>query len=187
METFALADNGWQSNLRSDLNAYELYKTRLTRVDLAHRSGSRDILRHSLRKGSRAFWYFIRSGGITHEHKASDSYTSAPDLESSLKISYQNTARLAEVIARFLVALVAGAFPVVPMVILSNQSSSEAHLITVSVCIIVFSFLVSLISMGSNEQKMVASVAYAAVLVVFLSHSAGSQNTVAMQLLGHCH
>ena len=51
METFVLADNGWQSNLRSDLNAYELYKTRLARVDLAHRSGSRNILHHGLRKG----------------------------------------------------------------------------------------------------------------------------------------
>ena len=149
-------------------------KLGLVRVDLAHRSGSRDILRHGLRKGLRAFWYFIRSGGSKHGHKAYDSYTSAPGLESSLKISYQNTARLGEVITRFLVALVAGAFLVVPMVILSNQSSSEPHLISVSVCIIVFSFLVSLISMASNEQKMVASAAYAAVLVVFLSHSAGS-------------
>ena len=143
------------------------------RVDLAHRSGSRDILCHGLRKGLRAFWYFICSGGIKHGHKASDLYTSAPDLELSLTISYQNTARVAEVVTRFLVALVAGAFPVVSMVILSNQSSSEAHLITVSVCIIIFSFLVSLISIDSNEQAMAASAVYAAVLVVFLPTAQG--------------
>lgn len=171
METFALADDDWQSHLRGDLNAYELYKTRLVRVDLAQRSGSRDVLRHSLRKGLRAFWFFIRSGAIKHGRKTQDFSKSASDMESNLKGSYQNTARLAEVITRFLVALIAGAFLVVPMVILANQSSRKAQLITVSMCIVVFSFLISLISMASNEQIMLASAAYAAVLVVFLSNS----------------
>ncbi|KAL2058935.1 hypothetical protein ABVK25_000227 [Lepraria finkii] len=173
METCALADNSWQSNIPSDLNAYELYKNRVVRVDLAHRSGSRDILGYGLRKGLRAFWYFTRSGDIKYGRKASDLYTSASDLDSSLKFSHQNTARLAEVIARFLVALVAGAFLVVPIVILSNQSSSEAHLIPVSVCVIVFSFLVPLISMASIEQTMLALAAYAALPVVFLSTAQG--------------
>jgi len=44
METFVLADNDWQSRLRNDLNPYEVYKTRLVRVDLARRLGSRDVL-----------------------------------------------------------------------------------------------------------------------------------------------
>ena len=170
METYALADSAWQSHLRTDFTSYEAYKTRLVRVDQAHRSGSRDVLRHSLRKCLRALWYFLRYEGTTTD--TPKAYKSAPDVESNLKKSFQNTANLAEVITRFLVALLAGAFLVVPLIVLSHQSSSQTHLITVSIFIIVFSLLVSLVSKASNEQTMAASAGYAAVLVVFLSNSA---------------
>ena len=44
METFSLADNSWQANLRiDDRNPYEIYKTRLVRVDTASRSPSGDF------------------------------------------------------------------------------------------------------------------------------------------------
>ena len=177
METYSLADNGWESSLRTDFNPYETYKTRLVRVDQAYRTGSRDIIRHALRKCLRALWFFVRCrGGIgrddAREPDASSSSSAATTLESGLMTkSYQNTARLAEIMTRFLVALLAGAFLVIPLVILSCQSSGRAHLITVSVCIVVFSLLVSLVSRASNEQIMVASAGYAAVLVVFLSNS----------------
>ena len=169
METFSLADNSWESRLRTELNPYETYKTRLIRVDQAHRNDSRDIIRHTLRKCFRAFWFFVRHNGI--EGDARVPYTSASTLESNLKRSYQNTAGLADSVTRFLVALLAGAFLVIPLAILSHQSSSQTHLITVSTCIVIFSFLVSLVSKASNEQTMVASAGYAAVLVVFLSNS----------------
>lgn len=169
METYALADCSRESHLRTDLNRYETYKTRLVRVDQAHRQDSRDILRHVFRKSLRAFWFFIRQGGKGKD--ARETYASAPTLESNSKTSYQNTARLAEVITRFTVALLAGAFLVIPMVILSHQSSSKIQLITISICIVIFSLLVSLVSKASNEQTMVASAGYAAVLVVFLSNS----------------
>ena len=173
METFALADNHMQSNLRTDLNSYETYKTRLVRVDQARRSGSRDILRHSFRKFFRYFWYFIRLRG-SRRH-ASDSLGSASTLEADLKRTYQNTAWLAECMSRFVVAILAGAFLVIPLIIMSYQSRNETHLITVSVFIVVFSLLVSLVSRASNEQTMAASAGYAAVLVVFLSNSPTSQ------------
>ena len=169
METFALADNHMQSNLRNDLNPYETYKTRLVRVDQARRSGSRDILRHSFRKCFRYFWYFIRLRR-SRSH-TSDSFASASTLEANLKQTYQNTARLAECMSRFVVALLAGIFLVIPLIVMSYQSRKETHLITVSVCIVVFSLLVSLVSKASNEQTMAASAGYAAVLVVFLSNS----------------
>ena len=169
METYALADSNWQARLRTDFNPYETYKTRLVRVDQAHRSGSRDVLRHGLRKCLRAFWFFLRNEG--HRANSHESYASASKLESNLKKSYQNTAGLAEIITRFVVALLAATFLVVPLIILSHQSSSTTHLMTISVCIVIFSLLVSLASKASNEQTMAASAGYAAVLVVFLSNS----------------
>ncbi|KAL6719006.1 hypothetical protein ACLMJK_003241 [Lecanora helva] len=169
METYALADNSWAAGLRSDLNAFETYKTRLVRVDQAHRSGSRDILRHGLRKCLRAFWFYLRYEG--NETSTPRSYASASRIESNLKKSYQNTASLAEFLTRFLVALMAGAFLVVPLIVLSHQSSSQIHLITISVCIVIFCLLISLLSKASNEQIMAASAGYAAVLAVFLSNS----------------
>ena len=169
METHALADSSWESRLRTDFNPYETYKTRLVRVDQAYRSGSRDIIRHALRKCLRAFWFFVRHDGTGRE--AREPYASASALESSLKRSYQNTARLAEIMTRFVVAVLAGTFLVIPLIVLSYQSSERSHLITVSVCIVIFSLLVSLLSKASNEQTMVASAGYAAVLVVFLSNS----------------
>ena len=169
METFALADHTLQSSRRTDFNDIETFKTRLVRVDLARRDGPRDVLRHSFRKLFRYIWFFIRqrrSGSYK-----SEGYDSAAFLEAKLKRRYQNTARIAECMTRFVVALLAGAFLVVPLVILSHQSKNEAQLITVSVCIIVFSLLISLVSKASNEQTMVASAGYAAVLVVFLSNN----------------
>lgn len=174
METFALADNSWQASLRSDnQNPYELYKTRLVRVDTVSRSRSGDLLRRSLRKYLRAFWFFIRFRG-KHAHQKHSSYSSATELESNLKRSYQNTSLLADIITRFLVALIAGAFLVTPLAILSHQSTSEAHLVTISVFVVLFSLLVSLLTRATNEEMMVASAAYAAVLSVFLSNNSDS-------------
>ena len=174
METFALADNSWQASLRSDRqNPYEMYKTRLVRVDTVSRSRSGDLLRRCLRKHLRAFWFFIRFRG-QHACQRQSSYFSASELESNLKRSYQNTSRLADIITRFLIALIAGISLVVPLIILSHQSTSRAYLITISVCIVLFSLLVSLLTKASNEETMVASAAYAAVLSVFFSNNSAS-------------
>ena len=174
METFALADNSWQASLRSDnQNPYEMYKTRLVRVDTVGRSRSGDLLRRTLRKYLRAFWFFVRFRG-QHAHQKHSSYFSATELESNLKRSYQNTSRVADILTRFLIALIAGVFLVIPLVILSHQSTTEAHLVTISVFIIMFSLLVSLLTRATNEETMVASAAYAAVLSVFFSNNSVS-------------
>ena len=172
LENFALADNTLQSRLRTDFSPYETYKTRLVRVDLAQRSSSRDVLRHGLQKMLRYFWFFIRGKAAINE--TLDEYAVAPTLEADLKRTHQNTTDLAELITRFVVAILAGAFLVIPLIILSHQSSSNTHLITVSVCIVVFSFIVSLASKASNEQTMAASAGYAAVLVVFIANTSSS-------------
>lgn len=174
METFALADHDGQSNLRSDLNPYETFKTRLIRVDLPPRRDSRDLLRHSLRKLLRNVWFYFLSGRASRgeQHR---SFSSASDLESRLQKSHQNTALIADSLTRVLVALLASAFLIVPLILLSLQSSKSAHLITVSVFIIIFALLVSLLSKASNSETMAAAAAYAAVLVVFVSNSSGNQ------------
>ena len=51
-----------------------------------------------------------------------------------------------------------------PLAILSHQSSSEAYLVTISVFSVLFSLLVSFLTRATNEETMVASAAYAAVL-----------------------
>lgn len=178
METFALADHNGQSNLRNDLNPYETYKTRLLRVDLPPRRDSRDLLRHSLRKFMRSIWFYFLSGRASGHGKQEDrSYSSASELESRLKKSHQNTSLIAEFLTRFLVALLASTFLIVPLILLSLQSTQKAHLITVSVFIIVFAFIVSLLSKASNSETMAAAAAYAAVLVVFVSNSSGKYGT----------
>ena len=171
METFTLSDNASRSGTRDDLNPY---KTRLVRVDLPPRSGSRDPIQHYLRKLLRISWYSARSkiGSESERDEESQTKPPAPNaMRARMERSYQNTARVAEAATRFLVALLAGSFLVVPLVILSFQDSKENHLLTVSICIVVFSLLVSLTSKASNYETMAASAAYAAVLSVFVSGS----------------
>ena len=174
METFALADNSWQASLRNDNhNPYEMYKMRLVRVDTVGRGRSGDLLRRCLRKYLRAFWFSIRFRGRQAQQKHS-THISATELELDLKRSYQNTSRLADILTRFLIALIAGTFLVIPLAILSHQSTTEAHLITISIFVVLFSLLVSLLTRASNEETMVASAAYAAVLSVFFSNNSAT-------------
>lgn len=179
METFSLADHNGQSELRNDLNPYETFKTRLLRVDLPPRRDSRDLLRHSLRKCLRTIWFRCLSGRARDRNEQHDrSFSSASELESRLSNkSNQNTALIAESLTRFLVALLASAFLIVPLILLSLQSTNKAHLITVSMFIVIFTFLVSLLSKASNSETMAAAAAYAAVLVVFVSNSSGRYTT----------
>ena len=164
METFSLADNPSRSGARIDL---ETYKTRLVRVDLPRRNTSRDLIQHYLRKIVRRIWYF----GPHFKSRLFDEESSRPvsSAKASLDRSCLNTARVAEVATRFLVAVLAGAFLVLPLIMLTFEESKESHLITVSIFIIVFSLLVSLLSKASNYETMAATAAYAAVLSVFVS------------------
>ena len=168
METFALTDDTWHSTWRADLNDHESYKTRLVRVDLAPCNG-RSLLEVGLNKCVRTLWWHWTSNKIST--KGTNFGTAAPDVEKNLRTSYRDTIRIASFLTRFLVALFAGLFLVGPLVLLSYQSSKEAHLLTVGACIVIFSFIVSLASKASAQETMAASAAYAAVLVVFVSNS----------------
>jgi hypothetical protein len=71
---------------------------------------------------------------------------------------------------RVLVAVAANVFIVVPLAILSSQSSKGTQLITISVWIVFFSFLVSIFFKASNQATVAVIAAYAAVLSVFISN-----------------
>lgn len=182
METFALADSGWLGKYHKKQSEYEAYKTRMLRVDLLARRGSKDLIEHGLRRILRAFWFFVRSGG-----RRSNAVLQPPaqDLErdvggrrrdqpyDELRAAYQNTTMIAEFSAKFIFALIAGSSLVIPLAFLTAQQSQSAHMTTIVVFIIIVSLVLSLLSKATNQEIMAASAAYAAVLVVFISNSPG--------------
>ena len=172
LETFALADNISKAAQIRGIHSYEKFKTRLVRVDLPPRGGSRDPIQHYLRKGFRRLWYYLN---VTILSDIEDGSSGSPKMPNpSIVRIWGNTARLAEICTRFLIALVAGASLVSPLAILSYQSSANARLLVIVVCIIIFCFIVSALSKATHYEAMALSAAYAAVLTVFLSNNPGS-------------
>ncbi|KAG9228157.1 hypothetical protein BJ875DRAFT_478202 [Amylocarpus encephaloides] len=163
METFSLLDDEKQSNLRTDLSLYEIYNTRLVRVDLGARS-KQDPFQRRLHKVLRSFRYWKLAQRSQSNREGLGSFGARH------KWSYQNTVLLAEIVGRVIVAAVTGIFLVVPLAILSHQSSKATQLGTVAVFIVTLSILVSVMLKASNLEMMVVSAAYAAVLSVFVSN-----------------
>ena len=159
MEAFALADHQWLSSRVPEISGEETYRTRLVRIDRPPRSHQQDILALYLRKFFRLIWF-----QFTNRQRARQKQ------ETEFHDAYQNTALIADTFARFLFGITAGALLIIPVVILSRQSSNNVQLLTVSLCIIIFSFLVALVSRATHQDTMAATAAYAAVLVVFVSN-----------------
>lgn len=174
METFSLADNTAYSVTRTDLHAYEKFKTRMLRVDLPFRQNSRDPIQHYLRKGLRRLWYTLSIAKLRTEDEENGRRASFPGVTARWERLYLNTARVAEAVTRFVIASMAGASLVVPLWILSLQNSQESRLMVVMGCIAIFCFLISLLSKASNYETMAVSAAYAAVLTVFVSNGPSS-------------
>lgn len=170
METFSLADNINQSSFRQDLHAYEKFKTRMLRVDLPLRRGSRDPVQHFLRKGLRRLWYALNLWKLRTDDEEQGPKGPLSRVMANWDRTYQNTARIAEALTRFVIAVVAGAALVVPLVLLSYQDSKERRLLVVISFVSIFCILLSLLSKASNYETMAASAAYAAVLTVFVSN-----------------
>jgi hypothetical protein len=164
METFSLLDDGKQSSLRDDLNLHEVYKTRLLRVDLGPRSRT-DPFQRWLHKYLRAIRYWRLS-------KMSKSNEEGPGATGERRArNYQNTILIADVIGRVTTAGITSVFLIVPLVVLSYESSKGTQLIIISICILVLSFLVSLLLRVSSFEMMAVSAAYAAILSVFVSNA----------------
>jgi hypothetical protein len=84
--------------------------------------------------------------------------------------SYQNTILVADILGRITTATLMVVFLIAPLVILCNQSSKNYQLVTVSVFILILSFVVSLCLKVSSFEMMAVSAAYAAILSVFVSN-----------------
>jgi hypothetical protein len=178
METCSMIDDERRLTLRNDLSLYEIYKTRLVRVDLGPRM-LQDPCQRCLHKCLRWFRYQILSRKTMsrkpmtwsdNERGVAPTYSN----RSTQTWSYQNTVALADTIWRILVALAVNVFIVVPLAILSYQSSKATQLITISVWIVVFSFLTCIFLKTSNQATVAVIAAYAAVLSVFISNGSAS-------------
>ena len=172
LETFSLADNVSKASTMQELSAHEKFKTRLLRADLPSRQNSRDPIQHFLRKGLRRLWYRWNSPQLQTDEELQRK-GSLPAMRPSVERTWANTARIAEIVTRFVIALVAGAALIVPLAILSFQTTAQSRLLVVGICISIFCLVVSTLSKASNYEAMALSAAYAAVLTVFLSNSPG--------------
>jgi hypothetical protein len=81
-------------------------------------------------------------------------------------------------LARFLVALMGGAFLLVPIIAMSFTHSQNWRLVISSIAVIAFAVFLSFLSEASNQEVLGGAAAYAAVMVVFvgsaLSNSSAS-------------
>ena len=76
-----------------------------------------------------------------------------------------------DTLARFIVAIIGGFSLVVPMLVMRLDENLKKSLITVSVAVLLFSAVTSLMFKASNVETLAATAAYAAVLVVFVGTS----------------
>lgn len=162
METFSLLDDEKHSSLNSDRSLYELYKTRLLRIDQPPR-GRQDPLQrrtHQMLRDLR-YWRMARSSS---GQGANPEALNQVDFKSS-----QNTSLIADIISRTIMAAVVGVFLTVPLVTLSREPRESVKLGVISACIILFAVLVSVSLRASNLEMMVVTAAYAAVVAVFVS------------------
>ncbi|KAF8850984.1 hypothetical protein BDZ45DRAFT_768000 [Acephala macrosclerotiorum] len=169
METCSLIDDQRRFTRRTDLSFHEIYNTRLVRVGLAPRT-LQDPFQRCLNKCLRWFRFRRLSRNVDKERGAPPSYCD----RTAHKWSYQNTVALADIVWRVIVALAANVFIVVPLAILSYQSRKGIQLVTVSVWVVVFSFLTSIFFRASNQATVAVISAYAAVLSVFISNGSAS-------------
>jgi hypothetical protein len=118
MQTIALSDSNWLSSLRTDINHQETFKTKLLRLDLPP-STKRDPIRYFHHRWLRKLWFKARIKSLNPE-------ATIPNFQG-----YRNTVLIADILTRFIFGLLAGAFLIIPLVVLSYQMSLQSHLATV--------------------------------------------------------
>ena len=74
-------------------------------------------------------------------------------------------------LAQFILAFIGGASLIVPMLIMSFHASKTKSLVSVSLAVLLFSFVLSMALKLQNNDVLAAAAAYAAVLVVFVGTS----------------
>lgn len=162
METFSLIDDEKLSSIRDDLNLYEVYKTRLLRVDLQTRSRT-DPFQRWLHKHLRKFRYWRLLKKSQENSEGLGSFSGG-------RLSQQNTILIADIVGRVTTTAITVTFLVAPLAILSREPSKNIQLAVVAAWLLILSFLVSLFLKVSSFEMMAISAAYAAVLSVFISN-----------------
>ncbi|OCK77020.1 hypothetical protein K432DRAFT_428319 [Lepidopterella palustris CBS 459.81] len=82
--------------------------------------------------------------------------------------------KLVDRLASFIMALLAGAALLGPMMLMTFKPSRTARLITVSVAVVIFGLTISIATKATNQEILAAAASYAAVLVVYIG-SAGPE------------
>ena len=76
-------------------------------------------------------------------------------------------------LARFIIGTLGGCALIVPMVVMALNSSLTKSLITVSIAVVLFALILSLVFETDNKDTVTATATYAAVLVVFVGTNGG--------------
>ncbi|KAL6831284.1 hypothetical protein J3E69DRAFT_329123, partial [Trichoderma sp. SZMC 28015] len=167
MDTFALLDDEKQCSLRTDISLYEMYKTRLIRVDQTPRT-RQDPLQRSIHQLLR--WYrYSRISKVSQSNVEGIGSAGANQAWSS-----QNAALISDIISRVIIGVVTTIFLIAPLIALSYEPQKGTQIGIISTCIVVFSCLVSAMLRVSNLEMMIVTAAYAAIIAVFVSNGPAS-------------
>lgn len=164
MDTFALLDDEKQCSLRTDLSLYEMYNTRLLRVDQVSRT-RQDPLQRFIHRLFRWYRYSKISKSSQNNTEGKGSFG------VNQQWSSQNTTLIADVVSRIIMGIVLVAFLIAPLAALSYEPRKSMQIVIVSTCVVAFACLVSVTLRSSNLEMMVVSAAYAAIISVFISNS----------------
>lgn len=163
MDTFALLDDEKACSLRKDLSLYEMYKTRLLRVDQVPRT-RQDPLQRSIHQFLRWCRY------VRISKSPCDNIEGDGPRGLNRQWTSQDSTLIADVISRIIMGIILAIFLIAPLIALSNQSQKSTQIVIVSICVVAFACLVSATLKASNLEMMVASAAYAAIISVFISN-----------------
>lgn len=163
MDTMSLLDDHKQASLRTELTLQEKYKTRLLRVDQGPRA-RQDPLQRYIHKFFRTLQYRRMATVSTDMEGDGQKW-------STSKSSSQNTTLLADITGRIIAAVSLVLFLIAPLAILSRETRETVQLTVVSVFIVIFACVVTVMLRASNLEMMVVSAAYAAILSVFVSNN----------------
>lgn len=131
----------------------------------------KDLVREALRKHLLSSWAWSPEEIVARESDyRRDKVDRLPD-DDPEKYLPQIYSDIVHGIARFVIAIAGGAALVVPMLIMSFDKSLNKSLITVSISVFVFALFISSVIRAGNQDTLVSTATYAAVLVVFVGTS----------------
>lgn len=169
LETFSLLDDEQQSSYHQELSLPEMHKMRLLRVDKQFDRIRQDPIQQWLQKTLRNRHYRNLAA------RSSSVDDCRPRIVRGAKEwSQQSTSYVASIIARVISALLLAAFLLVPLVLLSEQSSKGIQLAIITVSIILFCCFVSVMLKVSHLEMIIVCAAYTAILSVFISNAPAS-------------